>query len=489
MKPLVPLLAVLLVVSGSARAAEPNAADIDAIVNDTLKAWDVPGASLVVVRNGEVIHLKGYGRRRVDRPEPVDADTLFPIASCTKAFTTTLIAMLADDGALNWDDRVATALPGFSLSDPAASERVTIRDLLSHRTGVPGNDLLWYGTRLTVDEVIGRVPKLPLTYPFRRGFEYNSIMFMAAGRAAESRTKKPWDELVKSRIAAPLGMTGLRFTTKDLPADRAIGHEKKSKLATMPMFEMPEPNPSGSIHASARDLGAWLKFQLAGGVAGGKRLVSEKTMLETRTPQNDIKLDGLARAMNPDTEKLQYGLGWVLLDHRGKRVCTHGGQIDGFRVQVTLLPEEKLGFAILNNLHETRMNQALTNTLIDRYCGLSERNWNTFFLKIVEQTDRAKREALATREATRKPGTKPILPLPSYAGEYKNSVYGSARVTEKDGTLSLEWGRFRVPLAHYESESFRVTDGYFTEKLVEFGGLATGPTAIRFTGLLFERVP
>lgn len=479
-----PLLALLLL-PASAHAAEPDAAAIDKLVADTLQAWEVPGASLVIVRGNDVIHLKGYGRKQFDKPDPVSPDTLFQIASCTKAFTSTLLAMLVDDGKLNWDDRVSDHLPGFKLADEKASAQVTIRDLLSHRTGVPGNDLLWYGTRFTVDEVIGKVGKLPLTYPFRGGFEYNSIMFMAAGRC----TKQPWDALVKARVTDPLGMKGIRFTTKDLPADRATGHEKKTKLTTMPLYEMPEPNPAGSIHASARDLGAWLKFQLAGGTFNGKRLVSEKQLLETRMPQNTIKLEGLARIMNPDTEKLQYGLGWVLLDHRGKRVCTHGGQIDGFRVQITLLPDEKLGFAILNNLHETRMNQALTNNLIDLYCGLTPRDWNGFFLKIVAEVERAKREALEARNAARKADSKPSASLAAYAGEYRHATYGTSKIVEKDGKLSLEWGRYRAPIEHYEADTFRFTEGSFEDKLVEFRGNAQGPTGFRMGGLVFERAP
>ena len=257
----------------------------------------------------------------------------------------------------------------------------------------------------------------------------------------------------------------------------------------MPGYEIPAPNPSGSIHASASDLGAWLKFHLANGAAGGKRLVSEKNLNETKSPQSTIPLEGIARTMNPDTEKLQYGMGWVLLDHRGKRVQLHGGQIDGFRTQITLLPDEKLGIAIVNNLHETRMNQALTNNLIDLYCGLPTRDWNAFFLKIVAEGEKAKREAIAARAAARAPGTKPSLALAAYAGEYRHAVYGSAKIVEKDGTLAVEWGRFRGTLDHFETDTFRVKDGYFEDKLIEFAGNAQGPTAFRLSGLVFERAP
>ncbi len=483
----------------------PDSAAVDRVLADALKAWDVPGAALVVVRGDKVLILKGYGQKSHEKPDPVTPDTLFPLASCTKAFTSTLLAMLVDEGKLRWDDRVRDHLPGFKLSDPNADALVTLRDLLSHRTGVPGNDLLWYRSPWTIDEVLSKVDRLPPTYSFRDGFDYNSIFYMAAGRAAARRGEQPWEKLVKERIAEPLGMTGLKFTTKEIPpdADRATGHRwtlggtvlpagaallpPGVKIATMPAYEMPEPNPSGSIHASARDLGAWLKFHLAGGTVRGKRLVSEKNLNETKLPQAIIRLEGNARAMNPDTTQLSYGLGWVVSDHRGKRVLAHGGQIDGFRVQITLLPDEQLGFALLNNLHETRMNQAVTNSLIDLYCGLSPRGWNGFFSKIVADAEVAKRAALEARNAARKPGTKPSLPVASYAGDYEHAVYGKLKVLEKDGNLALEWSTFRCPLEHFETDRFRITEGYFEDRLVEFAGDAKNATAIRFNGMIFVK--
>ena len=483
------VLLLLFALPSPAVAADVEPAVVDRVMADALAAWDVPGAALVVVRGDQVLILKGYGRKNISKPDPVTPDTLFPLASCTKAFTSTLLAMLADDGKIGWDDRVTEHLPGFKLADPHADAMVAIRDLLSHRTGVPGNDLLWYRAPWTIDDVLGKVDRLPLTYPFRGGFDYNSIMYMAAGRAAARRGGQPWEKLVKERITDPLGMKGVRFTTAEIPADadRATGHQRKSKVAVMPDYPMPEPNPSGSIHASARDLGEWLKFHLAGGVVNGKRLVSEKNLNETKMPQNIIRLEGNAKAMNPDTTQLSYGLGWVVSDHRGKRVIAHGGQIDGIRVQITMLPDEKLGFAVLNNLHETRMNQAVTNSLIDRYCGLSPRDWNGFFLKIVSDAAAARTAAIAERNKARKPDTKPSLALSAYTGEYSHEVYGKLKVSEKDGRLSLEWSGFKCPLEHFQVDSFRITEGYFEEKLVEFAGDATQVTAVRFSGLVFKR--
>lgn len=482
---------LVLIVAPPAPAADPSSAEVDRVMADALKAWDVPGAALVVVKGGEVEVLKGYGVRQLGRPEPVGPDTVFPLASCSKAFTSTLLATLVDDGKLGWDDGVRDHLPTFHLSDPHADALVTVRDLLAHRTGLGGNDRLWYHAPWNLDETLRRVDKLPLAYPFRAGFEYTSLTYIAAGRLAARRAGKPWEQLVKERIADPLGMAGVRFTTAEPPADRAVGHHvpKGGRLEPMPAYDMPEPNPAGSVQASARDLGAWLKFHLSGGLApDGRRLVGEKALAETHTPQTIIRLEGAARAMNPDTTQLSYGLGWVVSDHRGKRVLAHGGMIDGYRVQVTLLPDEKLGIAVLNNRHETRMNQAVTNTLIDRYGDLPDRDWNGFFGKIVADAEAARRAALDARNAARNPGTKPSLAADGYAGEYADPAYGTAKVWAKGGKLAVDWSSFRCPLEHFQDDVFRVTDGHLEDQLVEFATApGRGAVAMRFGGVVFKK--
>lgn len=488
-----PAIALLLLAAAPAGAADPSDSAVDRVMADALAAWEVPGVALVVVRGDETVILKGYGRKQAGQGEPIGPDTIFPLGSCSKAFTSALVAVLADDGLLGWDDRVSDHLPTFHLSDPHADALVTVRDLLSHRTGLGGHDRLWYHAPWNLDETLRRVDKLPLSYPFRAGFEYTSLTFLAAGRLAARRAGQPWEKLVKDRLTGPLGMAGVRLTTTDLPADRAVGHRRLKDGGVEPMayYDQPEPNPAGSVHATARDLAAWLKFHLAGGVApGGKRLVSEAALAETRTPQTLIRMEGAARAMNPDTTQLSYAMGWVVSDHRGKKVCAHGGLIDGFRAQVTLLPDEKLGIALLNNLHETRMNQAVTNTLVDLYCDLPERDWNAFFKKYVADTEAAKRAALAARDAARKPDTKPSLAADGYAGEYTDPAYGPAKVWTKGGKLTLDWGSLRCPLEHFQDDVFRITGGgaELEEGLVEFAvAPGRGAVALRFGGVVFRR--
>ncbi|MFO0801382.1 MAG: serine hydrolase [Gemmataceae bacterium] len=482
---------VVAVVPATGRAADPPGAEVDRLMADALRAWGVPGAALAVVRGDQVVVLKGYGRRHVGRPEPVSADTVFPLASCTKPFTSLLLATLVDEGKLAWDDPVRKHLPDFRLADPRADAAVTVRDLLCHRTGVGGNDLLWYRAPWGIEALLGKISKLPPEYPFRGGFQYSSLMYMAAGRVAATAGGRPWEQLLKARVTDPIGMSGVEFTSNGLPADTATGHRpgKGGAAEPSPAYPMPEPNPAGSVHASARDLAGFLRTLVAGGVTpGGKRVARAETMAELIRTQNTIPLEGAARAMNPDTEKLGYGLGWIVADHRGKRVIAHGGLIDGVRSQITFLPDEKLGIAVLNNLHETRMNQAVTNSLIDRYCGLPPRDWNAFFLKIVADADAAKRAATASRDRARVPERKATLPLDRYAGEYADAAYGPARVSVADGRLTMTWSSFRCPLEHWDGDTFRVTDGYHADRLVEFAADAgRGVVAMRFVNVVFRR--
>jgi CubicO group peptidase (beta-lactamase class C family) len=471
-------------------AAEPEPAAVDKLAVAALAAWDVPGLAVVVVRGDDTRVLKGYGTRTLGKPGPVTPDTVFPLASCSKAFTITLLAMLADDEVMAWDDPVRKHLPTFRLSDPNADALLTVRDLLCHRSGIGGHDLLWYRAPWGIDEIVERAQKLPLDYPFRGGFRYSSIPLLVAGRAIEKRTGKKWEELVRTRVCDPLGMTGVTFTTTDIPkdSDRATGYRigKGGKVEAMPVYEMKEPNPSGSVNATARDLAAWLTFHLGRGVGpDGKRLVSVKNLGETHTPQNLIRMEGAAKLLNPETVQLTYAMGWLVYDYRGKKVLSHGGMIDGFRVQLTFLPDENLGFAVLCNLHDTRMTAALTNSLIDLYCGFPAKDWNVYYRKIVDDEAAERKRMIEARNKSRDSDKKPSLAPAGYAGEYTHPAYGPATVTEKGGTLALVYGNFTCPLEHFEGDTFRVTEGFFEDQLVPFTVKDGKATGVKFGGQEF----
>lgn len=486
------VLAAVAVTFAPARAEEPTPEAVDALAAEALKASQVPGAAVVVVRGDKTLVLKGYGTRDTGAHAPVTADTVFPLASCTKQFTTALLAVLVDDGALDWDDPVKKHYPDFKLSDPNANALLTVRDLVSHRTGLGSHDLLWYRAPWGIDHTLKRAALLPLDYPFRGGYRYSSIPFLAAGRVAEKAGKAKWEKLMFDRLIEPLEMKGVSFTTAELAkaTDRALGHRlnKAGKVERMPGYELKEPNPSGSMNATARDLAAWLQFHVSDGVApSGKRLLSSKHLLETRTAQNLMRVDVGPKTLFPDTVQMSYAMGWVVSDHRGLKVVGHGGLYDGFRVQITLVPDKDLGFAVLTNLHDTRMPMALTNALIDRYCELKPRDWFAYYRERTEADTDARKAMLAARDKARDPGAKPSAPLANYAGEYTHPAYGTATVALATGTLTASYSRFKYPLEHFERDTFRVTADFFEDELVTFVVKEGKGVGVKLSGIEFSR--
>jgi CubicO group peptidase (beta-lactamase class C family) len=457
--------------------AVPPAVDpatIDRILDKALAAWQVPGVACAVVCNDRVIYLGGRGVKELGRKDPVTPDTLFPIASCTKAFTTTAMAMLVDEGKLAWDDPVRKHLDYFRLADPLADCQVTLRDLVTHRTGVAPNDLLWYRAPWTQEQVVRKIGLVKPSRSFRSSFQYQSTMYTAAGLAVAATARTPWADLVRRRILDPLDMRETVLTTAaaENAADCARPHRlnAQGQLEVIPSYRMEVPDPAGSIASSARDLANWARFHLAGGTFDGKRLVSAEGLGETHTPQNLIRLEGQARAMNPDTLQMSYGMGWVIQDYRGQLEYAHGGVIDGFRAHITLLPKEGVGIVLLNNRHQTWMNLAVCNTLVDLLLGLPPKDWNNILQGQVreEEVEAEERE----REAKRQRGTHPPCELAAYAGTYEEPAYGTADLTLEHGRLVLHWSTFTLPLHHFHHDTFVADSDLLGSPVVQF---ALGP--------------
>jgi CubicO group peptidase (beta-lactamase class C family) len=427
----------VLLGSGTALGRQLDMTGADALVVDALKQWQVPGAAVIVVERGRIMYLKGHGVREIGRSEPVTPDTLFPLASCTKAFTATLIGMLADDGKVDWDDPVRKHLPDFRLSDPLANDEVTLRDLLCHRTGLASHDELWYGSGWPITEQVRRAGLLPMAHPFRTRFHYQSVMFSAAGLASARAVNMNWDQLIRKRIFDPLGMRGAVCTSKG--EQRASPHRTDSngRLARIAWYEQSEPNPAGSIHLTGRDLAMWMLFQLGGGDWQGKRLITEKNLTETHTPQMVQRLEGVTAATNPETNMMSYGLGWVVQDYRGTLLLAHTGVIDGFRAQIAIAPKAGYGVAVLSNRHETRMNLALVNSILDRLIGPNTRDWNDYLRRVVAREEELSQEAKTKRDQVRQQSTP--RPLDEYAGTYAHPAFGECVVAEAGTALQWKW--------------------------------------------------
>jgi CubicO group peptidase (beta-lactamase class C family) len=461
---------------------------MDRLAEEALRSWDVPGVAVVIVTPDRVLWLKGYGRSDVAADRPVTPDTVFPLASCSKAFTTALAAMLVDEGKLAWDDPVRKHLPEFHLADPAADAGATFRDLFTHRTGLASHDFLWYRAPWPLADIIRRAGLLPVEKPFRTAFQYQSVMYSAAGLGVARAGGDSWETLVRRRIFEPLGMTSARCTTPP-ETQRATPYRagRDGQLRAIPWYTQADPNPAGSVHVSARDLATWLQFQL-GGKVNGRTLVSAAALEETHTPQIVVRMDDAIRAANPDTLQISYGLGWVIQDYRGHLLVSHGGVIDGFRAHITLLPRDGFALAILSNRHLTRMNLALSNALVDRLLGLTLRDWNAHFHQISTAENEAKLAARKRRDEQRRPGQPPTRPLTDYTGEYEHPAYGNATLTLEDGLLKWSWSTFRGGLAHHHADVFELTNEFLDDPLIEFRTDEKGRvTEMAFLNLQFQR--
>lgn len=483
-----------LAVPVRARAQSFDPATIDSMVQDALRAFGVPGASVAIVKGDEVIYLKGHGVKRVGGAEPVTPDTLFAIGSTTKAMTATAMAMLVDEGKMAWDDPVRRYVEFFRLSDPLADDNVTLRDLVTHRTGLSRHDLLWYGSPWSREEIIRKIGAAKLTRSFRSVYQYQNIMFLTAGYAVGVAAGTTWEDFVQKRIFDPLGMKTANFSTAvaEKSPDHATPHRKNREgiVEPIPWRNIDNIGPAGSVNASARDMSQWIRFQLGDGTFEGKRLISAAALAETKTPQMVMRLEGTTRAMNPDTHLMCYGMGWVLQDYRGHYLVSHGGAIDGFRARVVLVPEAKLGLVILANLGGTQMPEALSNTLVDYLLGLPRKEWNAYILQQVAKQEAEQKARLKEREEKRHKGTKPSRELAAYVGAYEDPAYGQATVTLDGSTLVLRWSAFTLPLEHFHYDTFTLRgDSPLENEQVVFALDASGEVAtMRVLGVDFKRV-
>lgn len=458
---------------------------LDARLPVARAAFGAPGLVVAVVRPGIAPRFVSSGET-APGAAPVTPDTVFPIGSCTKALTSALAASLADDGRFDLDAPVRNYSPDFRLADPAADALVTTRDLLSHRTGVEGHDLLWYRAPWPQAEAVARLKSLKPVGEFRNSYHYSSLQYLAAGQALSRAAGKPWAESVAERLTGPLGMAATTFVTPGARAGRAAGHRRApgGGPEAMPEYRLVEPNAAGSVYSSARDLSRFAEFQLGGGEFRGRRVVSARSLAQTHAPHIAMPLgDPGIGPSYPASTRADYCQGWVKFDYRGLTLWSHGGVSDGFRAQITLCPGRGFAVVVLSNLHKTRLNLAATYLAVDEQAGLVPRDWASHFLA-VEARERAEFAArLAARDRLRGVPAPP-RPLQAYCGAYREEGYGEATVTEVGGRLRLRWAGIDTPLEPYSGDFFRLTAGPVADELAEFGPLRE-PRGLRLFGRLF----
>ena len=457
-----PIYATLLIAVITAAAAvhaqnRPALSSLDQQIQSVMNDWKIPGAAVSVVDGSSVIYAKGFGVRNIDTKQPVTADTVFDIGSCTKAFTAAVIASLLDDGKMQWDGRADNYLPAFHLSDPEADEHATIRDLLTHRTGLPGADMVWYGSSSSREELIRRTAYIPPANGFRARFQYQNLMYLAAGQAAAHVAGSTWEDLVHARIFAPLGMTHSSATIAEAQksADAATPHRQNpdGSLKTISWYNLDNIAPAGAISSSANDMSKWIEFQLGDGTYQGKRLISEKNMREMHEPQVVVPRTGeIGTVFFPESTQLSYGLGWFVQDYRGHELILHPGDIDGFAAETVLIPELNEGYFVATNTTSLG-RQVIVYDIADKLLNLADGNWSAHFHKL-EADSKAREKASQAWELQRIPNTHPSHELGAYAGEFENPAYGRAEITFENGKLALHFHSRASELEHFQYDTF-----------------------------------
>ncbi len=467
----------------------PDIKQLESRIEEILSDWKVVGGAASIVKDGEVISCRGYGKKEAGKDAPVDENTIFGIGSNTKSFTAAGVALLVDEGKADWDDPIVKYLPDFTLSDPWVGQHITLRDMLSHRSGLGRSMRILYNDEFDLAEVIRRMRYMPLIKPFRDAFGYNNYHFMTAGRVIEVLSGKTWPEFMRERIFQPLEMHSSSADLKQLEGQKNLSaaHDDISggllpayarlfsQQQVIPWVDV-RNQPAGGINSSAADLTHWMLMLLNDGNHNGLNLLSPKVIREMTMPtapfRDPLKSElSFLAMMNPEINFYSYGMGWFLLDYKGRLMFFHGGQIHGFNSIVAFIPQEKLGYSILTNAHQTYAHATLMMTIADALLGGSQRNWNQALLELAHGMVQGEIAALEEKTANRKKDVLPALPLEAYTGTYENDFVGKTEVTLKDGRLWMQYSTaFIGPLAHWESESFHAMweDRTFDPNLITF---------------------
>ncbi len=448
---------------------------IDALIEPALDGWRVPGLAVAIVQ-GDEVWLKGFGYRDLERKLPVTPDTLFVGASTTKAFAAFGAGILVDQGKLDWDTPVDRYLPEFELFDRQTSAQVTLRDMLSHRTGLPRHDYVWYGNpAMTQQHLVASLASLELSQPLRSRWQYNNMMYLTAGYLIESVSGQTWEAFTRQQIFQPLGMTRSNFSVDDMARDKnaakAYMENAEREVINIPLRQASNIGPAGSINSSARDYARWLRVNLNGGRIGDRQILAAATVDELHYPHITVR----GKPEFAEFSHMHYALGWFSDTYRGFRRVQHGGNLDGFTALVTMFPDQQLGSVIFVNKQSSKLPMNLSLDLADRMLGLAPKNWLQKMLKTQTREEHASDEAKAKKFSWRKTDAPHAHPLSEYAGLYRHPGYGDLRISEGEerGHLAARYHLADADLTHWHFEVFnsapqRPQDRHMADKRFHF---------------------
>ena len=430
-------------------------AGFDELMAETLPKWNVPGVAVSIVKDGQVVLAKGYGVRDPATGQPMTKDTLFPIASMTKAFTSFDVGLLMDEGRVSFDAPVAAYLPGFALKDPAASAGLTLRDMLSHRSGLPRHDAIWYHTAaLTREALLARMPFLEPSAPLRAKWQYNNLMFILSGLVVDRVSGGPWENFTAERIFKPLEMTRTTLSPEQAAVDPDHSGGRGilcGKPVNVPLFRnSPILNPAGGIYSCAGDLANWMGVHLTDGTFKGKAIVQPATLAEIHRPQ---MLTGQT-VREPENVPIGYAMGWFNNLYRGHMMVSHGGNLPGSSTIVALLPEQRLGVVVLVNYSGSELRDALPKAIFDRFLGATGKDWLGEALARKNAGEAAEVTARSNKGGSRVPNTQPSHALADYAGDYADPGYGSLTIRLEGDHLVAKYNDDSAPLEHWHYDVF-----------------------------------
>lgn len=468
--------ALLFITCFAVPASATPPADFDARVTQVLKQHDVPGMAIAIVEDGNIVKAQGYGVRRLGTAEAVDADTIFPTGSTGKAFTAAALAILVDEGKLDWEDKVIDHLPAFRMYDAWVTREMTIRDLLVHRSGLGlgAGDLLFIPrssrSRADIVRALGNIK--PAT-SFRSGYAYDNILYIVAGEVIAAASGQDWESFMRERVLQLAGMDDSVSDEKDRFANpnRAHPHARLDpRLRGLGQQQLLAEReglgqvgaPAGGLSSSANDLARWLQIQLGKGSlpgAGGKRLYSEASAQAMWTPQVLIPISPYPAPISDMTPQFSsYALGWNVQDYRGVKVVQHGGAVFGVLTFIVLVPERNLGISLQINSEDVGVMRGLGYELLDHYLGFAPRDWVAAFDQWYQQRLESGLQALQARGQSARKQSRPSLPTSAYAGEYVDPWYGPIAIGEQAGKLRIDFKQtpnMAGTLEHWQYDTFR----------------------------------
>jgi len=446
-------------VAGDSTAAVLDS--IDVYVSHVLEEFNVPGLAIAVTRDGEVILSRGYGFRDLDENLPVTSRTLFAIGSITKSFTVTVLGMLADEGKLDWDEPVRTYMPEFQLYDEVATRLMTPRDLVTHRSGLPRHDRLWYGSDLTRRQLYDRLRYLEPNRGFREVFQYQNLMFMTAGMLAGQLAGMSWEDLVRARMFEPLGMTRSNFSVKRSQKDDDFSYPYNlinDEPRQIDFRVIDEIGPAGSINSSVEEMIRYVQFHIEKGAWDGEQLLSTANSQQMQMPQMVIP----GNLYYDELGYTQYGMGFMVTTYRGYVLVHHGGGIDGFISLLSFMPREGIGMIVLTNATgvspSSAVTSAVTRGVFDKVLGLEPVDW---VARIREVQARAAEDEGRGGEGEGEQlaaGTSSSHGLADFAGRYSHPAYGMFTVEVSGARLKATYNGMSTPLNHFQYDVFQAPE-------------------------------